>query len=121
MAESSVTADSNFAQLAPIFNIPHMYHSPSIKLAKSNSMAWQFHLLAYLHGRDVCGFIDGTIHAAAQLIVNHTTAPSSPTMIANPNCLSWYQKYQLIISVLISTLSDSYVFHAVGCTTSRAL
>jgi hypothetical protein len=46
MVESSVTADSKFAQPAPIFNIPHMNHSPSIKLAKDNYMAWQFHLLA---------------------------------------------------------------------------
>jgi hypothetical protein len=121
MAESSVTADSTSAQPAPIFNIPHMNHSPSIKLAKDNYMAWQFHLLAYLRGQDVYSFIDGTIPAPAQLIVNPTTAPGSPAMIANPDYLSWYQKDQLIITVLVSTLSDSYVSHDVGYTTSRAL
>jgi hypothetical protein len=121
MAKSSVTADSTFAQPTPIFNIPHMNHSPSIKLAKDNYMAWQFHHLAYLRGQDVYSFIDGTILAPAQLIVNPATTPGSPAMIANPDYLSWYQKDQLIISVLVSTLSDSYVSHAVGCTTSRAL
>lgn len=114
MAESSVTADSNSAQSAPIFNIPHMNHSPSIKLAKDNYMAWQFHLLAYLRSQDVYGFIDGMI--PAQLIVN-----PSPAMIANLDYLSWYQKDQLIISVLVSTLSDSYVSHVVGYTTFCAL
>jgi hypothetical protein len=121
MAESSVTADSNSAQPAPIFNIPHMNHSPSIKLAKDSYMAWQFHLLAYLRGQDVYGFIDGTIPAPAQLIANPTTAPGSPAMIANPDYLSWYQKDQLMISVMVSTLSDSYVSHVVGYTTFRAL
>jgi len=120
MAESSVTADSTSAQPTPIFNIPHMNHSPSIKLAKDNYMAWKFHLLGYLHGQDVYGFIDGTIPAPTQLIVNPTTAPGSPVMIANLDYLSWYQKDQLIISVLVSTLPDSES-HAVGCTTSRAL
>jgi hypothetical protein len=42
-------------------------------------------------------------------------------MIANPEYLSWYQRDQLIIIVLVFTLSDSYVSHTVGCTTSRAL
>jgi hypothetical protein len=42
-------------------------------------------------------------------------------MIANPNYLSWYQRVQLIISVLVSTLSDSYVSNVMGCNTSQAL
>jgi hypothetical protein len=88
MAESSVTTDSTSAQSPPIFNIPHMNHSPSIKLAKDNYMAWQFHLLANLCGQDVYGFIDGTIPAPAQLITNPATAPGSPAMIANPDYLS---------------------------------
>jgi hypothetical protein len=69
-----------------------MNHSPSIKLAKDNYMAWQFHLLAYLHGQDVYDFIDGTILAPTQLLVNPATAPGSPAMIANPAYLPWYQK-----------------------------
>jgi hypothetical protein len=69
----------------------------------------------------VYGFIDGTVLPPVQLIVNLVTTPRAPVMIANPEYLSWYQRDQLIISVLVSTLSDSYVSHAVGCTTSRAL
>jgi hypothetical protein len=103
------------------FNIPHMNHSPSIKLTKDNYMAWQFQLLAYLQRQDVYGFIEGTVFPPVQLIVNPVTTPGAPVMIANPEYLSWYQRDQLIISVLVSTLSDSYVSHAVGCTTSRAL
>jgi hypothetical protein len=33
----------------------------------------------------------------------------------------WYQRDHLIISVLVSRLSDSYVSHAIGCTISHAL
>jgi hypothetical protein len=98
-----------------------MNHSPSIKLTKDNYMAWQFQLLAYLQRQDVYGFIEGTVFPPVQLIVNPVTTPGAPVMIANPEYLSWYQRDQLIISVLVSTLSDSYVSHAVGCTTSRAL
>jgi hypothetical protein len=124
MANSSVTtADSSSTQQSSVFNIPHMNHSPSIKLAKDNYMAWQFQLLAYLHGQDVCDFIDGMVLPLAQLIVNPATTLGAPAMIANPDYLSWYQQDQLVISVLVSTLFDSYVSHAVGCTytTSRAL
>jgi len=84
-------------------------------------MAWQFQFLAYLRGQDVYGFIDGMILPPVQLIVNSVTTLGAPAMIANPEYLSWYQRDQLIINMLVSTLSDSYVSHAVGCTTSRAL
>jgi hypothetical protein len=121
MAESSVTTVSSSTTQSSAFNIPHMNHSPSIKLTKDNHMALQFQLLAYLRGQDVYGFIGGTVPPLDQLIVNLVTTLGAPVMIANPEYLSWYQRDQLIISVLLSTLSDSYVFHAVGCTTSRAL
>lgn len=84
-------------------------------------MAWQFQLLTYLRGQVVYGFIDGTVLPPAQLIVNPVTTSGAPVMIANPEYLSWYQRDQLIISVLVSTLSDFYVSHAVGCTTSSTL
>jgi hypothetical protein len=90
-----------------------MNHSPSIKLAKDNYMAWQFQLPAYLRGQDVYGFIVGTILPPAQLIINSATTPEA-TMITNPDYLSWYQQDQLIIGVIVSTLSDSYVTHVVG-------
>jgi hypothetical protein len=69
MAESSVIAKSNSAQQPPIFNIPHMNHSPSIKLSKDNYMARQFHLLAYLRGQDVYVFIDGMVLPPAQQVL----------------------------------------------------
>jgi hypothetical protein len=121
MAESTFTTDSSCTTQSSAFNIPHMNHSPSIKLTKDNYMAWQFQFLAYLRGQDVYGFIDGMILPPVQLIVNSVTTLGSPVMIANPEYLSWYQRDQLIINVLVSTLSDSYVSHAVGCTTSCAL
>jgi hypothetical protein len=95
MVESSVTTDSSFTTQSFAFNIPHMNHSPSIKLTKDNDMAWQFQLLAYLRGQDVYGFIDGTVLPSAQLIVNPVTTPRAPLMIANPEYLSWYQRSSL--------------------------
>jgi hypothetical protein len=92
MVESSVTTDSSSTTQSSTFNIPHMNHSPSIKLTKNNYMAWQFQLIAYLRGQDVYGFIDGTILPPAQLIVNPVTTPGAPVMIANPKYLSWYQR-----------------------------
>jgi hypothetical protein len=69
----------------------------------------------------VYGFSDGTVLYPIQLIVNPVTTPGAPVMIANPEYLSWYQRDQLIISVLVSTLFDSYVYHVVGFNTCRAL
>jgi hypothetical protein len=121
MAESNITTESSSTSQSHVFNIPQMNHSSSIKLAKDNYMAWQFQLLAYLCGQDVYGFIDSTILPPTQLIVNLATTLVAPAMIANPDYLSWYQRDQLIISVMASMLFESYVSHTVSCTTSRAL
>jgi hypothetical protein len=69
----------------------------------------------------VYGFIDGTTLPPIQRIANPTIITGAPAMITNPEYLTWYQQDQLIINVIVSTLSDLYVSHVVGCTTSRAL
>jgi hypothetical protein len=41
--------------------------------------------------------------------------------MVNPAFLAWCQKDQMILSILISTLTEPYVVHAVGCATATAL
>lgn len=42
------------------------------------------------------------------------------TMV-NPVFLAWCQRDQMILSILISTLTEPYVVHAIGCATASTL
>jgi len=102
-----------------IFTVPNMNHSLHIKLSKG--MAWRTQILAYIRGQDAFKFVDGSSQPLVQILPNSSTAVGAPTIMVNPEYLAWCQRDQMILSVLISTITKPYVVHAVGCATATAL
>jgi len=98
-----------------------MNHNLSIKLTKGNFMAWRTQILAYIKGQDAYGFLDGSSLLPAQTIPNPSTAAGAPATVVNPDFLAWNQRDQMILSILISTLSEPYVVHAVGSPSASSL
>jgi hypothetical protein len=90
-----------------------MNHNLHIKLSKGNFMAWKTQILDYIKGQDANRFIDGS-SPPPQTIPNPSTDAGAPATIVNPDYLVWCQKDQMIVNVLISTLT-------VGCATSSTL
>jgi hypothetical protein len=84
-------------------------------------MAWRTQILAYTRGQDAFGFLDGSSQPPAQIVPNTSTDAGVPATMVNPEYLSWCQRDQMILSVLISTLTEPYVVHAIGCATTTAL
>ena len=60
-------------------------------------------------------FIDGTSLAPRQVIPNPRTKPGAFATIPNPKYMLWCQKDQMILNILIFTLTKQYVTHVVGC------
>jgi hypothetical protein len=104
-----------------VFTVPNMNHNLHIKLSKGNFMAWKTQILAYIKGQDAYEFIDGSSPPPAQTIPNTSTDAEAPATIVNPAYLVWCRRDQMILSILISTLTEPYVVHAVGCATSSTL
>jgi hypothetical protein len=105
-----------------VFTQPNMNHNLNIKLSKGNFMAWRTQkILAYIKGQESYDFLDGSSQPPAQTILNPTTDAGAFATIVNPKFLMWSQRDQMILSVLISTLIEPYVVHAIGCATSSAL
>jgi hypothetical protein len=98
-----------------------MNHNLSIKLTKGNFMAWRTQILAYIKGQDAYGFLDGSSQPPAQTIPNPSTIAGAPATVVNPDFLAWNQRDQMILSILISTLSEPYVVHAVGSPSASSL
>jgi hypothetical protein len=92
-----------------------------IKLSKGNFMAWKTQTLAYIKGQDAYGFLDGSSQPPPQTILNPSTDAGAPATIVNPEFLAWNQRDQMILSILISTLTEPYMVHAVGSVSSAAL
>jgi hypothetical protein len=98
-----------------------MNRSLNIKLSKGNFMIWRMQLLAYIRGEDAFGFLDGSSQLLAQIVPNTSTKANAPATMANLEYLAWCQRDQMILGVLISSLTEPYVVYAVRCATAHAL
>jgi len=92
-----------------------------IKLSKGNFMAWRTQILAHIKVQDAYGFLDGSSQPPPQTIRNPSTNAGAPATIVNPEYLAWSQRDQMILNIIISTLTEPYVVHAIGSVSSAAL
>jgi len=98
-----------------------MNHNLNIKLSNTNFTGWRTQILAYIKGQDAFGFLDGASKPPAHTILNTSTAAGALATMASLEFLAWCQRDQMILSVLISTLIEPLVVHAVGYPTSHKL
>jgi hypothetical protein len=47
------------------------------------------------------------------------TSQTTPTEILNPNYITWTDQDQVVLSALVSSLSENILAHMVGLSTSR--
>uniref|UniRef100_A0A2N9F1U5 Reverse transcriptase Ty1/copia-type domain-containing protein n=1 Tax=Fagus sylvatica TaxID=28930 RepID=A0A2N9F1U5_FAGSY len=87
-----------------------------IKLTKDNYLSWKTAIIPYINGNKILHYIDGTTAAPPQHIPSPT---SSTTLIPNPAFTSWFEIDQLLLSILVSTISESLVPSLVGRSSSR--
>ncbi|KAJ9545242.1 hypothetical protein OSB04_024949 [Centaurea solstitialis] len=92
---SSTISSSNISN--PLSSLSHLV---SIKLSNDNYLLWRAQMLPYLYGQKLFGFIDGSIPSPTQFLQDGTT---------NPEFITWFQQDQLLLSIIISSLSESIV------------
>jgi hypothetical protein len=112
--ESSPTISTTSA--APT-TLPHIQHLITIKLTRDNYLLWKAQIVPYLRGQHLYGFIDGTKPAPPPFLQASDTIVALP----NPEFYTWHTQDQMILSALISSLSETVLAHVVKCTTSRAV
>lgn len=59
--------------------------------------------------------MDGSSQPPPQVVPNPSTELGAPKTMSNPEYLTWIQRDQMILNVLISTLTEPFVIHVVGC------
>ena len=94
-----------------------VHHMVTIKLTRDNYLLWKAQIVPYLRGQHLFGFLDNSRPAPSPTI-NITTDEIS-NIQPNPEFQLWIIQDQMILSALISSLSENILAYVVQCTTSR--
>jgi hypothetical protein len=99
----------------PILVAPLSSFAQSItKLNKSNFMTWRGLVEPFLHGHDLYGFIDGTNTPSSTKV---STSPGGTlTVSTDPDTIQWLCHDQLVLSMLMSSISDEMLPQVLGWT-----
>jgi hypothetical protein len=89
------------------------------KLNKGNFMTWRGLVEPFLHGHDLYGFIDGTNTPPSTKV---STSPGGTlTVSTDPDTIRWLRHDQLVLSMLMSSISDEMLPQVLGCKTAQEL
>jgi hypothetical protein len=89
------------------------------KLNKSNFLTWHGLVKPFLRGHDLYGFIDGTNTPPSPLVIS--SPDGALTFSTDLDTLRWLRQDQLILSMLMSSISDDLLPHVLGCKTAQDL
>jgi hypothetical protein len=92
-------------------NLPHRVIG---QLTRDNYLTWQWQMVTYLQSQNTIGFVDGSITSPPQTIPNPSPSEDSPATIGNPAFLTWMQQDQMVLSTIISTISESLISQVIG-------
>ncbi|GAV73897.1 UBN2_3 domain-containing protein [Cephalotus follicularis] len=102
---SSTSSDSSSPQAIIQPPVANIHHFLSIKLNASNYLIWRSQFLALLRGYDLLSYVDGTLD------------DGSP----KPAYILWHKQDQLLLSWLLSSLTESVHAQVVGLESSHAV
>jgi hypothetical protein len=92
---------------ASLFN--NLPHRVTAQLTRDNYLTWQWQMVTYLKSQNAYGFVEGTVSPPPQTIPNPNPTADSPATIANPAFLTWLQHDQMVLSTLVSTISENSI------------
>ncbi|KAJ8770498.1 hypothetical protein K2173_017989 [Erythroxylum novogranatense] len=106
MATNSSNSSSSVS-LMPL-NLPSVHNQITIKLTSTNYLLWRTQMIPLLCGQQLIHHIDGT----------NTPPPKEINNSPNPEYTTWYIKDQIVLSWILSSLSESVLSQVVGATTA---
>lgn len=105
-------ASENTNTLSTILPFNTKIHMVSIKLSSSNYLLWKSQLLPLLEIQDLLSHVDETLQPSQQFDREGSKMP-------NIKHLAWKNTDQLLLSLLLSSLTEEAMAEAVGLSTSR--
>ena len=88
----------------------------SVKLTARNYLAWKTQLIPLLNSQDLMSFVDGSQPPPSPTIMSTDTPPSP---VPNPEFQPWFKKDQMLLTWILSSLTEEIFPYIVGVTSSR--
>lgn len=105
---------TNLQRCRPLF-LPNAHHFLSLKLTDTNYLFWKTQITPYLRGQ----------HLLRPRRRHQSMSPSTilcgDVTVPNPDFQSWFDQDQLLMSLLISSLTEDVLPLIVGATSSREI
>lgn len=106
------TTDTSSTPSPAISQPTNVSHFLTVKLNSENYLIWKAQMLPYLYGQRYFCYIDGS----------SPPPPSKlPDGVPNPSYIKWFEQDQLVLSLLISSLSEKLIAQVMRHKTSRAM
>ena len=112
-SSSTILTSSQIPTVIPISNIV------SLKLTQDNYPLWKTQLLHYFRGQDLYGYLDGTLTLPPKIITTQNPDTGAITQAANPAHSLWLRQDSLILSTLMSSMTESVLAQIVAYDTSH--
>jgi hypothetical protein len=92
------------------------------KLTRDNYPLWCTIIVPFLEGQNLYGYVNGDISSPPRLVASSSSTSTSAALDANlpnPAYPLWYQQDKIVLTALISSLSENILVHVYGLHTSR--
>jgi hypothetical protein len=122
MASSSSntsTISHNFTPSTIPTTLHSLHHYIQVKLSRENYPSWRTQIVPYLEGNELYGFVTGEMPCPSKFISTIAIATIPSVLTPNPDYSAWYHQDKIVLSALISTLTEDVLPHVVGVPTSR--
>ena len=94
-----------------------IHHLITIKLTRENYLLWKAQIVPYLKGQHLYGYLDGSTPAPPQSFT--IEVDGDVQVLQNPDFGHWYLQDQMILSAIISSISERILAYVVKFNTSR--
>jgi len=114
-------SSSNSPATPPHSFVISMPFVATVKLNHDNFLLWKAQLVPYFRGQDLFGYIDGSISKPPKIISVTHPETSVVSERLNPAYSQWVRQDNLILSTLMTSLSEPILAQVVTYTSSKVV
>uniref|UniRef100_A0A2N9HZY2 Reverse transcriptase Ty1/copia-type domain-containing protein n=1 Tax=Fagus sylvatica TaxID=28930 RepID=A0A2N9HZY2_FAGSY len=105
--QSALISNTDF----PSTHLTAVHHLITIKLTRENYLLWKAQVVPYLRGQHLFQFVDGSFTIPQPIII--ASSDDASTTLINPEFTQWQLQDQIVLSALISSLSEKVIAHVI--------
>ncbi|KAL3373411.1 hypothetical protein AABB24_005414 [Solanum stoloniferum] len=113
-SQTTAMAQASNPSPSPLNNAHHFI---SIKLTSSNYLFWKTQVCSFLRGQELFGYVDGSYVCPP----SHMAGKNGEQDVVNPTYIRWIKQDQLIMNLIISSLSEETIPIVIGLPTTKSI